>query len=121
MLQNTYNLFNKLFQVSPAALSPGYQIVIDNVNLRKKVRHKTSTTSNVQHNLMQAYSVLDRVNCEHLPNDRPILDDIRQLPQETWWLNDTDQSLIKEEIKVIRFVRNIYNDNLFYIKLFTNL
>ena len=51
-------------------------------------------------NMMQAYSVLDRVNCEYLPNDHPILDDITQLPQEAWWMDTVEQSALKAELQV---------------------
>ena len=81
-------------------LHPSYQIIFDNVNILKKVRHKTTSHQNKQHNLVQAYSVLDRVCCEDLPNESPILSDIKNLPSSTWWLPEDEEAAIKEEIKV---------------------
>ena len=50
--------------------------------------------------MITAYSVLDRVNCEHLPDDHPILSDIKQLSRDAWWLSESNQMKIKEELKV---------------------
>ena len=81
-------------------LHPGYQIVFDNINVHQKRRHKTSTNKNVQHNLVQLYAVLDRVNCEYLPDDKPILSDVKALGRDAWWLPADEQQLIKDEINV---------------------
>ena len=42
-------------------------------------RHEATANHNTMHNMMQAYSVFNCVNCEYLPNDHPILDEIRQI------------------------------------------
>ncbi|XP_072013640.1 uncharacterized protein [Amphiura filiformis] len=82
-------------------LHPGYQVVFDNVNIHQKRRHKTSQNQNDQHNLVQLYAVLDRVNLEHLPNEAPILPDVRMLGRDTWWLPARDQQCMKSEIQTI--------------------
>ena len=74
--------------------------MFDNVNIHQKRRHKTSANKNLQHNLVQLYAVLDRVNCEHLPDDAPILSDVRDLPRDRWWLPDDEQLMMKKEINV---------------------
>ncbi|XP_072026228.1 uncharacterized protein [Amphiura filiformis] len=82
-------------------LHPGYQVVFDNVNIYQKRRHKTSQNKNEQHNLVQLYAVLDRINCEDLPDEAPILPDVRELGRDTWWLPATEQLQMKQEIEVL--------------------
>ena len=66
----------------------------------KNRRHKTESNKNEQLNLVQLFAVQDRVNLYELLNDDPILSDISDLSQDTWWLPMREQVYMKEELLV---------------------
>ena len=91
--------FNFLQIHNNVNLQPGFQIIFDNLNLKEKVRHKTAKNKNKQHNLVQSYAVLDRINLEGLPNESPI-SDAKDLPTDSWWLPKKEQQAMKTEMTV---------------------
>ena len=83
-----------------SVLHPGFQIVFDNLNFHQTVRHKTLDNKNKQFNLVHAYAVIDRVNCEHLDNSRPQAR-VEDLPNATWFMSTDDHQLLKDELNIL--------------------
>lgn len=81
-------------------MHPGYQLIFDNINIYQRKRHKKKTNENSQKNMVHLYAARDRVNLQILPDDEPILADIRDLPDESWWLSAREQQFMRDEIKV---------------------
>ncbi|XP_066302187.1 uncharacterized protein [Branchiostoma lanceolatum] len=80
--------------------SPGYGLVFDNIDIHQKVRHKTSQNSNKDHHFVHTYAVLDRVNVQHLPDDRPMAD-ILSVPLKEFLPNDEDCSSLRDDMITI--------------------
>ena len=51
---------------------PGFRFNMDNLDFLLKVRDMTETHQNKSLHYVQLMAVVDRVNCEHLPDDRPV-------------------------------------------------
>lgn len=53
-------------------LNPAYRFNLDNLDFHIKVRHMTEDHQNDSKHYVQLMAIKDRVNCEDLPNERPI-------------------------------------------------
>ena len=77
--------------------NPGYRFNIDNLDFLLKVRDMTESHQNKSKHYVQAMAVVDRVPCEHLPDDRPTAD-LLTIPLEQFLPSEEDNSRLREDL-----------------------
>ena len=91
-------------QISHKTLNPCYRMNIDNLDFLLKVRDMTETHQNKSKHYVQAMAVVDRVPCEHLPDDRPIADLMTISIQDFLPSEDDNNSLRDDFIQMVSLI-----------------
>ena len=75
-----------------------FQIVMDNLNINTKARHKTSENKNKVHNLTHSIAILDRVDSDGLDEVHPQAD-ILSVPDEAFIPSVEDHNQLYNDFK----------------------
>ncbi|CAG2202794.1 unnamed protein product [Mytilus edulis] len=90
-----------------------FQIVMDNLNMMTKVRHKTEDTSNKMHNLVHALAVQDRVSADDLEECVPQAD-ILTIPNEAFLPSKVDYTQLNQEYNIL--IQRVLVENIIELK-----
>ncbi|KAK3102183.1 hypothetical protein FSP39_009426, partial [Pinctada imbricata] len=64
-------------------------------------RHSSTQSTNIMHNMVQAYAAKDRVPVMHLADTEPLPEDIKQIPIENYLPDKGDIEILKSEYLII--------------------
>lgn len=78
----------------------GFQIVMDNLNMQQKARHKTSENVNKTHNLTHSIAVQDRVDSSGLDDIHPQAD-ILSVPEDAFIPSIEDHQALYNDFKIL--------------------
>ncbi|CAG2223428.1 unnamed protein product [Mytilus edulis] len=90
-----------------------FQIVMDNLNMMTKARHKTEDTSNKMHNLVHALAVQDRVSADDLEDCVPQAD-ILTIPNEAFLPSKEDYTQLNQEYNIL--IQRVLVENIIELK-----
>lgn len=79
---------------------PSFQIIMDNLNMNTKARHKTMDTSNKVFNLVHSVAVKDRAPSEDLDSVHPQAD-ILSVPNEAFVPNAEDYKALYKDCNIL--------------------
>ncbi|KAK3108451.1 hypothetical protein FSP39_008205, partial [Pinctada imbricata] len=79
----------------------GYTLTFDNVDKKTFARHSSTQSTNIMHNMVQAYAAKDRVPVMHLADTEPLPEDIKQIPIENYLPDKGDLEILKSEYLII--------------------
>ena len=82
---------------STEVLEPGYRLNLDNLDYYVRVRNVTEEHQNQLNHYVQMMAIRDRVNCEHLPNDKPI-GDLMLLDNSAFLPDQADLNTLRQDI-----------------------
>ena len=82
------------------AMHPGYSFTGDNVDIRCKPRQMTVKNRNKDHHMFQLVTFQNRVSANHLPNDAP-KSDVMKEPFTTFLPSVDDQAQLVEELVIL--------------------
>lgn len=77
-----------------------FQIIMDNLNLLQKTRHKTVDSHNKVHNLTHAIAIKDRVKADDLNNLQPQAD-VLTIPNSEFLPNEDDVKALKNDFQTL--------------------
>ncbi|CAG2188905.1 unnamed protein product [Mytilus edulis] len=92
-----------------------FQIVMDNLNMMTKARHKTEDTSNKMHNLVHALAVQDRVSADDLEDCVPQAD-ILTIPNEAFLPSKEDYTQLNQEYNIL--IQRVYQRYIYISSLY---
>ena len=81
-------------QLTDKSFQPGYRFNIDNLDFMLKVRDMTESHQNKSKHYVQAMAVVDRVPCEHLPDDHQLAD-LMTVPIQSLLQSEDDNSRLR--------------------------
>lgn len=77
-----------------------FQIIMDNLNMVQRTRHKTMDTKNKVHNLTHSIAVKDRVTADDLDNLHPQAD-ILSVPNSAFLPDKSDTQALKSDFQIL--------------------
>ena len=72
----------------------------DNWDLKVRVATRKSH-QNKDYHLLASNLIANRICFDHLPNDKPIFDDIRKLPKQSFYMNFNEWKMYKKTTKIL--------------------
>ncbi|XP_041357458.1 uncharacterized protein LOC121374422 [Gigantopelta aegis] len=75
-----------------------YSLCFDNGNQKVTTRHQTRDRNNTMYNMVQGYAALDRVPTLHLSDDKPLPQDILNIPLSSYLPTDMDEVDLRAEM-----------------------
>ena len=74
----------------------GYRLVGDNLDMKNQARYMTINHQNKDWHLFNMMAVENRVSSYHLPNEKPIVEDVTSVSPSTFLPNVTDEAALRE-------------------------